>query len=106
MRPTERISFLVTDRPEPVAATDAPADTRSPAQIERDIEATRERLASTIDAISDRIKPANVVRRTKVSLLSHVRDEEGALRRDRVGALAAGVVVVIGLVVLGRRRRR
>ena len=36
---------------------------RTPAEIEADIERTRARLAGTVDAIADRVKPANVVRR-------------------------------------------
>ena len=36
---------------------------RTPAEIEADIERTRARLAGTVDAIAEKVKPANVARR-------------------------------------------
>lgn len=110
---------------------------RSPAEIEADIEATRERLAGTVDAIAERVKPANVARRgadsakaaaktgaesAKAAALTgadtakkaaktgadmakaELTDDSGEIRIDRVGALAAVVVVLVGLLVWRRRR--
>jgi hypothetical protein len=37
---------------------------QEPDEIERDIEATRARLAVNVDALAERIHPGNVVRRT------------------------------------------
>ncbi len=68
---------------------------RTPAEIEADIERTRARLADTVDAIAERVKPANVARRTFV-------DDDGHLRVTRVAVLA---VVVAGLAGLIRWRR-
>jgi hypothetical protein len=67
-----------------------------------DIERTREDLARTIDAISDRVSPANVARRAA----GRVRERVAAV--DPVMAGGA-VVVVAGLTVawlLLRRRKR
>ena len=35
---------------------------RTPDEIERDIEATRERLATTVDQLATRVKPKNLAR--------------------------------------------
>jgi hypothetical protein len=37
---------------------------QEPSEIERQIEATRERLAVNIDALAERVNPRNVARRT------------------------------------------
>ncbi|MDP9396315.1 MAG: DUF3618 domain-containing protein [Actinomycetota bacterium] len=91
----------------PAPATRSP-EPRSAEDIERDIEATRRRLAGTIDEISDRVKPANVAERGKSSARALVMDERGNLRMERI---RPAVGVVVGLLVLStvrrwRRRRR
>ena len=79
-------------------------DNRTPAQIEAEIEATRLRLAGTVDAIADRVSPRNVARRAGDRLKAQVVDEHGELRKDRV-AIAVGVgVAVVGLMLWRRRR--
>ena len=70
---------------------------RTPAEIEADIERTRARLADTVDAIAERVKPANVARRTFV-------DDAGHLRVQRVAALAVVVAAVVGLLRWRRSR--
>jgi hypothetical protein len=78
---------------------------RSPKDIERDIEATRNRLAGTIDEISDRVKPANVIARLKEKAREQVVNPDGSLRVDRVAGAAAAAVSALGLVVLRIKRR-
>ena len=53
---------------------------RTPAEIEAEIERTRARLAGTVDAIAERVKPANVARRGVDSAKGQVVDERGNLR--------------------------
>ena len=77
---------------------------RTPAEIEAEIEATRTRLAGTVDAIADRVKPANVARRGAESARAQVVDENGSLRPDRVAIIAAAVAGVVGLVLWRRSR--
>jgi len=77
---------------------------RTPAQIEADIERTRLHLQGTIDAIAERVAPANVARRGSEKAKAQVFDQEGALRTTRVIALVAGTALVVGLVVWRRRR--
>jgi len=79
---------------------------RSPGDIERDIEATRERLAGTIDEISERVKPANVVNDIKEKARSQVVDEHGAVRFERVAAAGAAAASAVGLAVLRKVVRR
>lgn len=80
------------------------ADARTPAEIEADIERTRERLAGTVDAIAERVKPANVARRGAESAKAQVVDESGSLRASRVAVLAVAVVAAAGLVAWRRSR--
>jgi hypothetical protein len=75
-----------------------PARERTPAEIEADIERTRLRLAGTVDAIADRVKPANVARRGAESAKAQVLDERGQVRTARASAIAAAAAVVALLV--------
>ena len=81
-----------------------PPPARTPAEIEADIEATRARLAGTVDAIAYRVKPATVARRGVRGLMSQVVDRNGQLRPDRVAVLAAVVGGAVGLVLWRRSR--
>jgi len=77
---------------------------RTPAEIEADIERTRARLAGTVDAIADRVKPANVARRGVESAKAQVVDEQGNLRTERVAIIGVGLAAVFGLLVWRRSR--
>jgi MYXO-CTERM domain-containing protein len=99
---------------------------RSPALIERDIEARRERLAGTIDALADRVSPKKILRRkvdaakvsaaqareTALQITATVKDqatdkatdEQGNPRPDVLGAAAAIALVALALYVVKRRR--
>ena len=81
-----------------------PERERSAAEIEADIEQTRQRLAGTVDAIADRVKPANVARRGAESAKSQVVDERGQVRTERAAAVAAAALAVVGLLVWRRSR--
>ncbi|MDP9431971.1 MAG: DUF3618 domain-containing protein [Actinomycetota bacterium] len=82
---------------------------QDPAAIQREIERTRAQLASTIDAISDRVQPRNLADKAK----SRARDTVGQVRgkqpgpggqRAAIGGAAAGAVTA--LLALRRRRSR
>ena len=77
---------------------------RTPAEIEAEIESTRLRLAGTVDAIAERVKPANILRRCVDSAKAQVVDDEGNLRPQGVAVLAAVVAGTFGLVVWRRSR--
>jgi hypothetical protein len=77
-------------------------------QIEADIVAARERLAGTVDELHTRTAPHEIARRqvesAKVKFTEATRTESGDLRTERVAALAAAAVALIGLGVVRRRR--
>jgi hypothetical protein len=82
----------------------------SPAAIEAEIAATRARLAITIDELAVRASPREIARRQVATMRDTLSGltftPEGALRPERVGALAAGLAVLVWLVALRRRHRR
>ena len=81
----------------------------SPDAIEAEIAATRAHLAATIDELSVRAKPREIVRRrvesAKTGLAEATHTPEGELRMERVAALAAGSAVLLGLVLAILHRR-
>jgi Protein of unknown function (DUF3618) len=94
-----------TTVPGGLAARDpATPPARTPAEIEADIERTRARLADTVDAIAERVKPANVARRALDAAKGQVVDADGNLRVQRVAVLAVVVAGVAGLLRWRRSR--
>ena len=83
-----------------------PSDPRA---LEQEIEVRRARLAATIDELAGRVQPAAVKDRAVESVrrkaAGFATDSDGALRVERLGAVAAGLVGVVVLVVLRRRAR-
>ena len=78
---------------------------RSAAQMESEIEATRNRLASRLDDFQEYVKPANVIDRGVTSVKNVFVDEYGGIRPERVAIAAGAVVGLIALRALARRRR-
>ncbi|ONI75735.1 hypothetical protein BWI15_07880 [Kribbella sp. ALI-6-A] len=76
---------------------------RSPEQIEADIAATRARLASTVDELVDRAHPKNVAKRQVEQAKAQVFDERGELRTQKLVAVGAAVVGVVGVLVMIRK---
>jgi ElaB/YqjD/DUF883 family membrane-anchored ribosome-binding protein len=94
---------------DPPAAADGsasarPSRARTPDEIERDLAAIRERLASTVDELTDRVSPRSIARRTIERVRARVLDDQGRPRPEAIGA-AAGVVVVVGLLAWRSRRK-
>jgi hypothetical protein len=74
--------------------------------IETDIEATRQRLASTIDQLVDRTSPKNVVRRELATVKGYFVQPDGSPRTDNILKVTAGVAGFVAVVVLIRRVTR
>jgi hypothetical protein len=76
--------------------------------IEAEIVAARQRLAGTVDELHARTAPKEIARRqaeaAKTKFAEATRTESGDLRTERVAALAAAAVAMIGLGLLRRRR--
>lgn len=72
--------------------------------LEREIEETRERLASTIDQLAYRAHPKTIVGRQVTTLKSHfVELDTGAPRTDNILKAAGAVVGVVVLLAIVRR---
>jgi MYXO-CTERM domain-containing protein len=81
---------------------------RSVEEIEADIAAARERLAGTVDELHTRTAPHEIARRqvasAKAKFTEATHTESGDLRTERIAALAAAAVALIGLGAIRRRR--
>ena len=81
--------------------------TKELSALEREIEQTRERLASTIDQLSHRASPRTIVSREVTSVKSHFVDlESGAPRTDNILKVAGAVAGVVVLLAVIRRVAR
>jgi len=82
---------------------------QSPAALEQAIQDRRDHLAATIDELTARAKPKEIVRRTAVGAQRRFRTlthgPDGQLRTERLAAVAGAVAVVGGVMLLLRRRR-
>lgn len=72
-------------------------------QILSDIEAIRNRLADSLDELVDRSNPKNIAARQADKFKAKFKNPDGSARLDVVVPIAAGVVGVIGLAIVGRR---
>ena len=84
-----------------MAEADSKVEVRAPNEVISEIERTRENLAQTIDALTERVSPGNVARQT----MTEVREQ---LSRPQV-RLAGGAVILITVATVGfalwRRRK-
>ena len=72
--------------------------------LEREIEETRERLASTIDQLTYRAHPKTIVGRQVTTVKSHFVDlDTGAPRTDNILKVAGAVVGAIVLFAVVRK---
>ena len=77
---------------------------QDPTAIEREIEETRERLATTIDQLLYRSHPKTIIGRETAALKAHFVDvETGQPRTDNILKVVGGVVGVIALMVVIRK---
>ena len=83
-----------------MAEADGEVAVRDPDAVVQEIENTRENLARTIDAITDRVSPGNIARRT----LAKVREEASRPQVQMVGG--AVVLVTAAVIAIGIWRRR
>lgn len=84
-------------------AADTPSISGSPVELEQQIEATRERLAGTLDQLIYRAKPATIASRTVQDIKAHFVDARGEVRKDKVAAVAGAAVAVVAFFVTVRR---
>lgn len=79
-----------------------------PDELRTVIDARRVHLATTLDELVERLSPKTLAADAKAEAVVRARavvtDENGALRTERVAAIAAAVVALLGLFVTGRVR--
>ena len=72
-------------------------DTRSPAEIEADLDRTREHLSVTLDELSERLSPRDLLRRGGLRMkYQFVSERTGELRKERFAVLVGAVGVMVG----------
>jgi Protein of unknown function (DUF3618) len=86
-----------------VSHADSPADTRAPETIEREMEATRERLAHTIDQLLYRSSPKTIAKREIADVKAFFVDPHAGPRTDNIAKVAIGVGGFVALMLLVRR---
>lgn len=86
-----------TGKPGPAAPAAPEPPVRSPEEIQADIDAAQQRLASTVDALSERLSPASLADDAKGTVKGVFVDEYGSVKPKPV-AIVGGVV--LGLLVL------
>jgi hypothetical protein len=85
-----------------VGHADQPADTRAPETIESEIEATRDRLAHTIDQLLYRSSPKTIAKREAASIKGFFEDPVTGPRTDNIVKVAAGVGGLVAVMLLVR----
>ena len=89
-----------------MAQPDQKPQDRPPSSIERDMEATRERLADTIDQLVHRASPKTIARREVATVKAYFVDAQGNPRTDNILKVAGGVVGFAVFVVVARKLTR
>jgi len=77
--------------------------TSAPGAIETELEATRERLAATIDQLAHRASPKTIARREAESFKAHFVDVQGNPRTDNILKVAGALVGFVAFVVVIRK---
>jgi hypothetical protein len=75
-------------------------DSRSPAEIEADLDRTRARLSATLDELSEQLTPRELARRGGQAVKARfVEPETGKIRRAPIAAAVGGFAVAVGALV-------
>jgi len=108
MSATQPAADGATTAAAPTAAP-APAPPVSIPALEAEITARRDRLAKTIDELTQRVSPKSILHRQTEAAKARFADvattPEGELRVERIAAVVAVVAVVGGWLVYRRMRR-
>ncbi|MDP9443466.1 MAG: DUF3618 domain-containing protein [Actinomycetota bacterium] len=92
---------------EPVPTAKHRADVRpsgtSPQDLEHEIEATRQRLAGTLDQLLYRAHPKTIVRRKVDETKTKFVDAQGNPRMDKIATVAGAALGVVVLFAVVRR---
>ncbi|MGH3424111.1 MAG: DUF3618 domain-containing protein [Nocardioidaceae bacterium] len=84
-------------------AGDTPSSNGKPDDLVDEIEKVREHLATTVDALVDRVSPKNVARRTLAGVKAKFVDEKGSPRLETIVPVVGGTVLFVGVVLVIRK---
>jgi hypothetical protein len=102
-RPAQRDNHAHEHKPDKQGKPDKPDKQPSQDELVADIERTRENLARTIDAISDRLSPANAARRAA----DRARERVTSINPAVAGGVVLAVTgVTVAWILLRRRKAR
>lgn len=83
---------------------------KSPEEIRAEIAQRQQRLAGTVDELTNRANPKTLVAQGKDDAVTLVRgavlDEQGGPRVERLAIAGAAVVALMTVIILLKRRRR
>lgn len=74
--------------------------------IEQEMEATRQRLASTIDELAYRASPKTIAKREVGAVKAYFVDGSGSPRTENIAKVVGGVLGVVALFVVVRKVTR
>ena len=77
----------------------------TPEQLEAEIEAQRAQLAGTVDALATKLDVKSQAQAKVAELKDRATTDDGSPRPDVLGAAAAALVLLVGLVIWRRRAR-
>src|SRR5512144_27053 len=103
MCPLCRAHDRIHRRGDHVSHPDKPADTRAPETIEKEIEATRDRLAVTIDQLLYRSSPKTIAKREVAGFKGFFVDPETGPRMDNIVKVAVGVGGFVAVMLVIRK---
>jgi prefoldin subunit 5 len=83
-----------------MAEADSKVEVRDSDEVINEIERTRENLAQTIDALTERVSPGNIARRT----LAKARAQASRPEVQLIGGAVALVTVTVIAIGMWRRR--
>jgi hypothetical protein len=86
-----------------VGHADKPADTRAPETIEGEIEATRDRLAHTIDQLLYRSSPKTIVKREVTGFKAFFVDPATGPRTENIMKVAVGIGGFVAVMLVLRK---
>jgi DUF2075 family protein len=94
---------LIPDEETDVSHAQKPADTRAPETIEKEVEATRERLAVTIDQLLYRSSPKTIAKREVAGFKGFFVDPQTGPRVDNIVKVAVGVGGFVAVMLVIRK---
>ena len=99
-------TVAAADRPGGQPGGEGARDTRSPAQIEADLDRTRARLSGTLDELQERLSPRTLARQAGRGVKAGFVDPDSGRVRPKRAALVAGAAAGVAAMLAAVRALR